>query len=214
MVIERLVKWLEDRKIFHRERKSNVVRALGMILYHFGLSYEKTGEILGVSHEAIREWYQKGKEFFEQTTKRKRRKRVAVDEKQIQINGETIYIWAAVDLDDEKIIAVWVSFGRSCFEAMMFLKKVKSVCKGKLPIVFIDGGNWYPWALQKLGFDRYNVVRFGPRSAIERFFGDLERRLRRFLNKYRGKHYSRESMENWIKAFAGFRNYQKDLRGC
>ena len=38
-----------------------------------------------------------------------------------------------------------------------------------MPRVFIDGGKWYPWALQRLGFNKYTVIKFGPRSAIERF---------------------------------------------
>ena len=77
----------------------------------------------------------------------------------------------------------------------------------------MDGGSWYPWALRVVGFKRYTVVSFEPRSAIERLFGDIECRIRRFWNGFIGK-YSRESMERWIKAFAGFRNWAKDLNGC
>ncbi len=38
---------------------------------------------------------------------------------EVLINGTTIFIWAAVDLDDEKVIATWVSFGpRSAIEQL------------------------------------------------------------------------------------------------
>lgn len=94
---------------------------------------------------------------------------------------------------------------------MIFLKKVRQVCKGRLPRVFIDGGKWYPWALKRFGFHRYNVVSFGPRSAIERFFGDIEWRIRRFWNGFSGG-CSRDSIEHWVIAFAGFRNYMKDSK--
>ena len=57
-----------------------------MILYHSGLCYGKAGKILGVSHEAIREWYQKGKELFVDSVEKKERKRIAVDEKEIKVN--------------------------------------------------------------------------------------------------------------------------------
>ena len=117
---------------------------------------------------------------------------------------------AAVDLEDEKVIAVYVSYGRSYFEAMAFLKRVKKACKGKMPIVFVDRGKWYPWALQRMGFNKYTVIKFGPRSAIERFFGNVEWRIRKFWNAFHGK-YSVESMQNWIEAFAGFRNFYKNL---
>ena len=85
-LLKQIVKWLEDRKIFSRKRKSNEMRALGMLLYHAGLSYEKAGMFVGVSYEAVREWYQKGKELFEESIEKKRRKWIAVDEKEIKRN--------------------------------------------------------------------------------------------------------------------------------
>ncbi len=206
------VKWLEDRKIFRRNRKSNEQRALGMFLYYAGLSYEKAGMFAGASYEVVREWYQKGKELFSASTNKKVRKWIAVDEKEITINGTKMFIWGAIDLDDEKVIAVWVSFGRSSLEAAAFLKKVREACDGRLPRVFVDGGTWYPWALKRTGFNRYTVVAFGSRSAIERFFGDIECRIRRFWNGFIGK-YNRKSLQLWIEAFAGFRNCIKDSKG-
>jgi transposase-like protein len=178
--VQRIVTWLEDNHIFSRERKSNEQRALGMFLYYAGLSYEKAGSFVHASHEAVREWYQKGRELFEGSTEKKKRKWIAVDEKEIKLNGTTMFIWGAVDLDDEKVIVVWISFGRSGLEAMAFLKKIKHACKGKLPRIFIDGGSWYPWALERAGFDRYTVVSFGPRSAIERLFADIKSELGSF----------------------------------
>ncbi len=91
-LVKQIVKWLEDRKIFSHERKSNTMRALGMLLYYAGLSYEKARMFAGASYEAVREWYQKGKELFEESKEKKRRKRIAVDEKEITINGVTIFI--------------------------------------------------------------------------------------------------------------------------
>ena len=41
--------------------------------------------------------------------------------KEIRINGMKVFIWASVDLEDEKVIAAYVSYGRSYFEAMRFL---------------------------------------------------------------------------------------------
>ncbi len=56
---------------------------------------------------------------------------------------------------------------------------------------------------------KWSVVSFGPRSAIERLFGDIEWRIRRFWNGYIG----RESTELWLESFAGFRNWMKDSKG-
>jgi putative transposase len=91
-LVKHVVKWLQDRKIFSLERKSNEQRALGVLLYHSGLSYEKAEMFVDASYEAVREWYQKGKELFEQSIEIKIRKWIAVDEKEITINGTTIFI--------------------------------------------------------------------------------------------------------------------------
>lgn len=151
-----------------------------MLLYYTGLSYEKAGSFVHASHEAVREWYQKGKNLLRRSTEKKKRKWIAVDEKKIKLNGTPVFIWGAVDLDYEKVIAIWVSVGRSGLKAMIFLKKVEHACKGKLPRIFIDGGSWYPWALEIVGFKRHTVLSFGPRSAIKRLSCDIEKRIRQF----------------------------------
>ncbi len=40
-----------------------------MLLYNAGLSYEKAEMFVNACHEAVREWYQKGKELIKQSTK-------------------------------------------------------------------------------------------------------------------------------------------------
>ncbi len=49
-IIERIVKWIEEKRIFVRERKSNVERASGMLLYHAGLSYNKAAIFVNASY--------------------------------------------------------------------------------------------------------------------------------------------------------------------
>ncbi len=96
---------------------------------------------------------------------------------------------------------------------MIYLKKLKHAGKGKLPGVFIDSRIWYPWALDRVGFKRHTVVSLGPRSAIERLFGDIEKRIWPFWNGFIGK-YTRESMERWVEAFVGFKNWKNDSKGA
>ncbi len=60
--------------------------------------------------------------MFEQALEAKKRKRMAIDEKEIRINGMKVFIWAA-SFSNEKVIAVYVSYGRGYLEAMRFLKK-------------------------------------------------------------------------------------------
>lgn len=61
-----------------------------MLLYHAGLSYEKTGLFVGASHEGVRKWVAKGRELFHSTITKENRKRIAVDEKEIKIKGKSI----------------------------------------------------------------------------------------------------------------------------
>jgi len=106
--VQRIVMWLEDNQIFSRERKSNEQRALGMLLYYAGLNYEKAGSFVDASHEAVREWYQKGKDLFEGSTEKKRRKWIAVDEKEIKLNGTTVFIWGALHRNALlKMLCLW-----------------------------------------------------------------------------------------------------------
>ncbi|KAA0001130.1 MAG: IS6 family transposase [Thermoplasmata archaeon] len=114
---------------------------------------------LGVSYEEVGKWILKGRELFSHTVAKKERKRIAVDEKIIKRGDIYLYLWAAVDLDDEQVISVMATTERSYVEAIRFLGRVKRVCKGKLPRVFVDGGMWYPWAPKRLGFT-YSVVLF------------------------------------------------------
>ena len=130
-LLKQIVKWLEDKMIFSRQRKSNEMRALGMLLYYAGLSYEKSRECLqGASYEAVREWYQKGKKLFEESIEKKRREWIAVDEKEIKINGVTIFIWGAVDIDDEKVLADGYRLEEVVWKQKHFSRKLGILVKG------------------------------------------------------------------------------------
>ena len=111
----------------------------------------------------------KRKELFKQSTGIKIRKWIAVDEKEITINSTTIFIWGAVDLDDEKVIATWVSFGRSSLEAAAFLKKVRVTCNGRLPRVFMDGGPGIHVLLTRPGSTDIPLSLSGTRALLNDF---------------------------------------------
>ena len=101
--VQRIVLWLENNHIFSRERKTNEQRALGMLLYYAGLSYEKACSFVHASSEAVRKWYQKGRDLFERSTEKKRRKWIAVDEKEIKLNGTTVGILLNSQMTDRSL---------------------------------------------------------------------------------------------------------------
>jgi transposase-like protein len=78
-LLARLEEWLREERIFERERTPNDRRALGIFLYVGGLSCWRAGEAVGVSQEAVTEWFEKARAFFKALRPR-RRKRIAVDD--------------------------------------------------------------------------------------------------------------------------------------
>lgn len=208
-LLARLEEWLREERVFERERTPNDRRALGIFLYFGGLSCWKAGEAVGVSQEAITEWFEKARGFFQVLTPRRRR-RIAVDEKVFHLPDGDAYLWAAVDLDTDECIGVYASTTRSCFDAFRFMKKVKRVCVGRLPRVFVDGGEWYPWAFRTLGFDRHNVLHWGPRSAIERYFSLVDHRAVVFWVRFPHRS-SVGSLLRWGESFGGIHNMRVSL---
>jgi transposase-like protein len=87
------------------------------------------------------------------------------------VKGQICYLWAAVDVDTNEILAVYASWGRGIPSAIEFLRKVLDSCEGK-PVIVVDRGPWYRWALERLG------VTFGKRNRIERWFREMKGRTK------------------------------------
>jgi hypothetical protein len=51
-----------------------------------------------------------------------------------QVQGQICYLWAAIDVDTNEILAVYASRGRGIPSAVKFLRKVLDSCEGK-PII-------------------------------------------------------------------------------
>ena len=68
-LLSNMGKALEAKNIFEQERKSMKTRALGVILYHFGISLRNTRLVISsfesASHEAVREWYLRAAKIFQ-----------------------------------------------------------------------------------------------------------------------------------------------------
>jgi transposase-like protein len=86
--------------------------------------------------------------------------------------------------------------------AMKFLMIVLDRCISK-PLIIVDRSPWYRWALERLGL-RYRYLRFGLRNRVERFFGYLKQRTRRFYNNINT--WEKQSLEDYASAIAIIRN--------
>ncbi len=182
-MLSNMEKVLEAKNIFERERKSMKTRALGVILYHFGISLRNTSLVISsfeqASHEAVREWYLRAAKIFQ--VRKVKRKIIAIDETKIKINGKWRILWAAVDIENWDVLGVWVNR-----------------CENK-PKILVDGGPWYPPALTRLGVE-WEHITFGLRNPVEQWFGILKHRINLFYNRW-PHNASLHDAQSWIEAF-------------
>ena len=123
-MLSHIMKVLETKNVFERRRKTTKTRALGIFLYHVGVSTRNCSEVISsfepVSHEAIRQWYHKVQYLFK--TGKTFRRIVAVDETKIKFQGKWYILWAAIDIEKGDILGAWITQGRASIEAYSFLK--------------------------------------------------------------------------------------------
>ena len=129
-----------------------IVRLAVMMYIRFPLSLRNVEDLLhergiDICHETIRYWWNRFGPLFAKEIRKKRMHPVPnhsnwrwhLDEDFVKINGETHYLWRAVDHEGE-VLEVFVSKRRDREAALVFLKKAmkrygrpKSVVTDKLP---------------------------------------------------------------------------------
>lgn len=67
----------------------------------------------------------------------------------MRVEDDEVYKWAAVGVDTFEVVDIEVSPGQSDLNVLLFLKTVLKRCRGK-PIILVDRGPWYNWALDDL----------------------------------------------------------------
>jgi transposase-like protein len=103
--------------------------------------------LVKASREAVRLWVHKLESLTYYGLPRPRRL-VAVDEAKAKLNGERLYLWAAIDVDTKEVLAIYASWQRSGLNAYIFVRKVLRACLNKPLILVDDGGPWHP----RMGF--------------------------------------------------------------
>ena len=152
------------------------MRARRVASYHPGLSCWKIEPFIGRLYEGIRQWFHRLKRLFERDCRE--REEVTVDKTKLDIDGEEVYVWAAVDCETLEVLAVEVSPGRSSLDALLVLEDVLERCRGR-PLVRADRGPWYDWPLEILNCE-FERETWGNRSLIEAWFSLFKYRTRRF----------------------------------
>jgi transposase-like protein len=176
---------VERSGVYCWNRKPLKVKVLSTVLYYSGLSYRVTAHVLrdlaSFSHEAVRLWFGKLKDAFPKPEIRRRRV-VALDETKLKLSGKQLFVWAAVDVKSKEVLACRVSWQRNIMQTEAFLRKVLETCSSK-PLILVDKGPWYPEALRSLSI-KWRHETFRMRNRIERWFGILKARTKRFYNNF------------------------------
>jgi len=155
--------------LFRSHRYSPEEKLYSVTLFTAGLSLRDLSERLCLtcaSRESVRIWVHRFSSLFKPL--KRARRLVAVDETVLKVKGQICYLWAAIDVDTNEILALYASRGRGIPCAIEFLRKVLDSCEGK-PVIIVDRGPWYRWALERLGITYFHET-FGERNKIERWF--------------------------------------------
>jgi transposase-like protein len=162
--------------------------------------------LTGASRESVRIWVHRFSSSFKPS--KRARRLIAVDETVLKVNGQICYLWAAINVDTNEILALYASRGRGIPNAIEFLRKVLDSCEGK-PVI-VDRGPWYRWSLERLGMTYFHET-FGNRNKIERWFRELKNRTKRFHNNVNSK--TLKSIEEIATAVAIVHNLVRIGRG-
>jgi transposase-like protein len=174
-----------------------------VFLFAAGLSLRDLTERLSLtcaSRESVRIWVHRFSSLFRPS--RRVRRLVAVDESILKVNGQTCYLWAAIDVDTNEILAVYASRERGILSAIEFLGEVLNSREGK-PVIVVDRGPWYRWALDRLGIIYFHET-FGNRDRIESGSGEMKNRMKRFYDKVNAK--TLKSLEELVTTIATVHN--------
>jgi putative transposase len=114
-MLDRVIEQAREKEIFSREDTPTAQRVEAAFLYHVGLSYRRVEEVVGRSHEAVRQWYHRLAHLFK--SEHDHHEMLAVDETKVNVEDTEVYVWAAVDVDTVEVVHIEVSPGRSDLDA-------------------------------------------------------------------------------------------------
>lgn len=163
-MLDDVIKQAREEEIFSRENTPTDQRVEAAFLYHAGLSRRRLEQVVGRSHEAVRQWYDRLAHLFDLDPDY--HATVVVDETTVSVEDDEVYVWAAVDVDIFEVVYIEVSPGRSDLDALLFLKTVLKRCRGQSVIV-VDRGPWYNWVLNDLDLCESRGETWGKRSLVE-----------------------------------------------
>ena len=191
---------------YQRQRTKSKDIAFSLYLYFLSLSYRNTAKALSRfvhrSHVSIWKWIQKYKPQ-QISTKRKKIAEFIIDETQLKIGSQYIWIWVAIEPIHRKILQIDISFERTMLiVAERFIASL--INRHGKHQVSTDGGTWYPQACQFLKLKHHIHSPFEKSIIIERTIQYVKDRTESFDDYFpcRRKKCKLKHVIKWLNLFA------------
>ncbi len=198
---------VDNQDVWENERTPTPMRCFAVRLHSMGLSVrdvEGVLELLGVDrcYQVVWNW----KETLAETQHAPppaAPSRVAVDEKQIEVDGEEKWLYDAIDTESKLLLEVDVYSRRGTDPAAAFLHRLTEQHDIKDTEFLVDAGG-YLTALARHELSGH--LDYEDRNHIEKWFQTVAMRIDRFHSFWRG---SPTSARRWLRRFRHYYNHQR-----
>jgi len=195
-----------------------VIRLVVLMYVRFPLSLRNVEDLLfergiDICHETVRLWWNRFGPMFAADIRRQRvsamrgfrQWRWHLDEVYVKINGETHYLWRAVDHEGE-ILESYVTKTRDKKAALAFMRKALKR-HGKAETIVTDGLRSYPAAMRELGNEQRREMGRHVNNRAENSHLPFRRRERAMLRFRQMK-----SLQKFASVHASISNHFQSQR--
>jgi len=195
-----------------------VIRLVVLMYVRFPLSLRNVEDLLfergiDICHETVRLWWNRFGPLFAADIRRQRVNamrgfrhwRWHLDEIYVKINGETHYLWRAVDHEGE-ILESYVTKTRDKKAALAFMRKALKR-HGKAETIVTDGLRSYPAAMRELGNEQRREIGRHANNRAENSHLPFRRRERAMLRFRQMK-----SLQKFASVHASISNHFQSQR--
>jgi transposase-like protein len=191
--------------VWANERTPTPVRVFGVRLHSMGLSLREVVavfELLDVdrSHGAIWNWTHTLAEA-QSDPPTAEPSRVAVDETRIEVDGETKWLYAAIDTESKLLLEVDVFSRRGTDPAAAFLHRLEEKHDVVDAEFLVDAAGYLTALFRR---ELSGQLEYRERNTIEKWFQTLSMRIDRFHSFWRG---SPKSARRWLQRFRHHYNH-------
>jgi transposase-like protein len=195
---------VDDEDVWENEHTPTPLRCFAVRLHSMGLSVREVEGVLdwlGVNrcYQAVWKWEEKLVDT-QSDPPTAEPSRVAVDEKQIEVDGEKKWLYAAIDTESKLRLEVDVYNRRGTDPAAAFLHRLTEKHNVADTEFLVDAGG-YLTALARHELSGH--LDYEDRNHIEKWFQPITMRIDRFHSFWRG---SQSSARRWLRRFRHYYN--------